>query len=1093
MIGLQTYIKERFNLKDDDYTKIKLLFLYSFFLGLFIAFYFVPANSNFLSNFGHWELPYAYVISGIVGVIAIAFYTFIQSRKKTKTLFLSAIIFMFVVSIADWLIILYLRNSNYSPELKNKLISYLNFFVFIWAWPFIALVATITGGLAIRLFNLLQVKKFYGLINLGGVLAATISYFSISQILKLLNSEYDLILIGSIGLIGAVILLLYIYKKFPEKPHYNKKIPKKNKERISFFKILFSNKFILYIFLGASISAVLIYITDYGFLVTVKANRNLLLGGDIAIAKFLSLVYGGLKVGEFLISLFSGRILTKGGLKIGLTMLPFIITFFFLAAYLEASIYSYISVTFLGLMTLAKMLERIVRRGVDDPAFNVLYQTLPEEKKLFIQTRVGVIQQSAIAIAGALLIIVNLALKYNENQFKLNYYTLYALPILFLAIIIAWNLYKRYKLRIKEILAEKRLFKFEYIEKDIFANDTLKMFILKEDIDASKFSTIVLAETNPRSLETYAAFLLKVQDPIIRKAVLSNIDSTYNEKLIPIIERVGDSISFKNKELKKLFLNAFFKLDYSEIDDFSPEEITKMALSNNLKANITATKYLFRKQLPNDEKLILELLKSNDKTVKFAAIKIAGKRKKPQLWLKLIDMLSDKEFSNVVVNILVEIGDQVLKDINIFAQKVKNYDTIIKILQIYAKIGTPKAQRLLVGYLNFPNREIQHLAILSLQYSGYIAREDTFNVIKDKIKSVVANIVWFLVSIKDLVREKNTLKLIQALDLERLNSLEDLFTLLSFTQSTEIVELIKTNIYGENTIFALELIDNFIEPEIKKIILPLFEPISLGQKIRRFKQYFYFKPIGMTKRLIDIVMTDSTSIDIWSQAKAIELLNKILDKEKLDAIDLSDFKIKEPKNWSKIVLIGLKSRYVEMTPIDAIICSVLHPSNFIASIGLKILYDNNIKGLDNFVDKLNPKKQKIYSDLKANKDLISDKIKALRRAVLFFTIPEKNLISLAQIVVSKKLSDQNSLEFIYQNQEYIFIIVKGKLQYKDKNTNIVLKRNTVVIRGLNIPQKANSIQSAGNSQVFIVKRFDFFNLLASNNKIVLNLLSTMKF
>jgi hypothetical protein len=84
VIGIQTYIKDRFNIKDDDYNKIKLLFLYSFFLGFFIAFYFVPANSNFLSNYGHWELPFAYVISGVVGVIAISFYSLVQRKRHSN-------------------------------------------------------------------------------------------------------------------------------------------------------------------------------------------------------------------------------------------------------------------------------------------------------------------------------------------------------------------------------------------------------------------------------------------------------------------------------------------------------------------------------------------------------------------------------------------------------------------------------------------------------------------------------------------------------------------------------------------------------------------------------------------------------------------------------------------------------------------------------------------------------------------------------------------------------------------------------------------------------------------------------------------------
>ena len=1092
-MAIQTYFEERFNLKKNDFNKIKLLFLYSFFLGLFIAFYFVPANSNFLSNYGHYELPYAYVVSGLVGVIAITFYSSIQRKHKTKTLFISAVVFILTISLFERLLLFVLEQNYFDLDvhLQHRLIKYLSFFVFVWAWPFIALVATITGGLALRLFNLLQVKKFYGLINIGGVLAAIISYFTISQLLRILSSEYDLILIGSVGLVGALVLLVYIYKKFPEKKTESseKIVPDKKWQTFALLK----NKFILFIFIAASISAIVVYITDFGFLVTVKANKDILFGSDKGVATFISFVYGGLKVGEFIISLLSGRILTKGGVRLGLTLLPVTIAFLFIFAYIDAVSYGKITLIFVGFITAAKILERVVRRGVDDPAFNVLYQTMPDEKKLFIQTRVGVVQQISIALAGLILIFLNILLKAKEDNFKLELYPLYASIILLFAIFIAFKLYRKYKERIKEILEEKRLFDFEYKEKDIFANDSLKMFILSEDIDASKLSTIVLAETNPRSLETFAGFLLQMDDSIIRKSVLSNIDSTYNEKVVPIIEQVGDSINFKNRELKKLFLEAFFKLDYSEIDFVTIDDVKKLAYSDLVQKKITATKYLFRNEFLDDEKIILHLLKCDDKSVKIAAIKIAGKRKNKTLHKELINFLNDKEYNNLVISILVEIGEKVIVDLNSFFLKQTEHDVIVKILQIYAKIGTPKAQRFLVSNLNYPNMEVQHLVILSLQYSGFRAKEENIDLIRKKIRKVVENIVWFMVSIKDLVREKNTLKLIQALDLERQNSLEELFVLLSFTQSADIVDLIRTNIIGENTIFALELIDNFIEPEIKKIILPLFEPISLGQKIKKFKQYFYQKPVGFENRLINIITADSSKVDIWSQSKAVELLSKSVDKVAFEKIDFDKLNISEPKEWTASSIERITSSFENISTAEAILISLFHPSKLIYSTAIKTLreYENN--NIEKFINKLSNSKRKVYFNINNNEHIIIDKIKTLRRAYLFYAIPEKSLVKLADIVTEVKLKPHDNISFIFNEQEFILILLRGKLFFNQKKTKQIFKKNSVLIKGLNVPKKVENLTAETNSLVMVVNRFEFFNLLALNNNIVLNLFKTIEF
>ncbi len=1091
MLGLKPYIKDRFNIKDDDYDKIKLLFLYSFSLGLFIAFYFVPANSKFLENYGHFELPYAYIVSGAVGILAITVYSYIQKKQKSKTLFISAVFFMLFIAILSKVFLYILDHDiiKISFDLKATLKRVVSFFVFVWAWPFIALVATITGGLALRLFNLLQVKKFYGLINVGGVTAAIISYFLISQIIKLLGSQYDLILIGSTGLIAAIFLLFYIYKKFPDKKDNNPDEDSKNNKAL--FGGVLKNKFILFIFIGAIISGVLIYIADYGFLITVKENKNTLLGGDQAVAKFLSLVFGALKIGEFLISLLSGKILTKGGLRLGLILMPLVLTTIFITAFVNAEVAGVVSILFLSLMTSGKMFERIVRRGVDDPAFNVLYQTLPEEDKLYVQTRVGIAQQASIAVAGLFLLLVNVALRTSGSGFELRFYPLYTIPIMGLAIYIAFQLYAKYKERIKEILAEKKLFKLEYVELEIFANDILKKFILSEDLEASKFSTVVLSETNPRSLETYIAFLLKVDDIIIRKSILSNIDSTYNEKLVPIIETIGNQGGITDRELKKLFLQAFFKLDYSEIKNMSFSQVRELANSQNVNSKITATKYLFRNEISNDDEIICTLLDSKDRSVKLAAIKIASKRKTQELWEKLIILLSDPEYNNILINILVEIGEPILHDLNEYFKTQTDPNILKKIIQIFAKIGTAKAQRILVTHLQFPDREIQGLCVQALYYSRFRAKEDTFETIKERIKSVVENIMWFLVSIKDVVREKNTLRLVQSLDLERQNSLEQLFILLSFTQSQEIVELIKINIIGENTIFALELIDNYIEPEIKKIIYPLFEATTIGQKIKKLKQYFVIKPLGFEKRLIDIVLTDSETIDIWSQSKAIELIGKIIDTNpKLPELNIE---LNEPRFWDKHSIQKIKQN-VEINSLeDALWLSLLNPSELIFSTSMKILFEKKAEGLDKLVLRLSERKRKVYQDIISNKDLITDKIKLLRRVYLFYSVPEKSLIRLADIVNYVNVNKSEKVNFFDNDEECIIVIVKGKLNYTNTSDKIDFNKNSIIIRGLNVPQKAQSLNTEINSTIIKINRFKFFNLLASNNDLVQNLFKTMKF
>ena len=105
-------------------------------------------------------------------------------------------------------------------------------------------------------------------------------------------------------------------------------------------------------------------------------------------------------------------------------------------------------------------------------------------------------------------------------------------------------------------------------------------------------------------------------------------------------------------------------------------------------------------------------------------------------------------------------------------------------------------------------------------------------------------------SIEDLEDEKNTLKLIQALDLERQNNLEQLFLLLSFIYEPRIIALIQKNIIGKNTIFALEIIDNFFSQDIKQLVSPLFDDMSAIQKIKKLSHFFPQEKFSSGDRLI---------------------------------------------------------------------------------------------------------------------------------------------------------------------------------------------------------------------------------------------------
>ncbi len=1091
--SLYNILGDYLELKKDEFEKIAYLQLFSFFLGFFVAFYFVPANAEFVKYYGSAQLPVAYILSGIVGTIALVIYSWIQKRTSSKNLFTYAIIITIAIALLARLFTLLLKLNILAsdPVLMLRFRRWISFFVFIWAWPFIALTATITGGLALRLFNLLEVKKFYGIINLGGVGAAIISYFSIPLFINKLSHQYNLIVIGTLGLVAAIVLLGHVYKKFPEKNRSS--IAHKGVFK-SFLRNFTSKNFIIWIFIGAAFSIIAIYIADYGFLITIRQSSHLLPTNQ-AVARFMSFVFGALKIGEFLISVFSGRILSKYGVRFGLLLLPLTITLLEIFGLGVALTVGVASVLFLGTMTTIKMLERIIRRGVDDPSFNVLYQTLPDDFKLFIQTRVGVVQQFSISLAGLLLLFIHLLL-FQNNTFRLELYPAATLPFLLVWIIVALKLYSSYKNRIRQILDQKRLFKLEYIEKDIFALDVLQKNLISNDIDVAKFSVVVLSETNPRALENYANFLLKIDNKIIRKAILKNIDSTYSEKLVKTIEQVGNQVGFKERELRKLILNALFQLDYTEVGTYIFDELDRLISSDKVKDNILACKFLFKNQIPGDSALIDRLLDSDYKQVKLAAIKIAAKRNDRHLRKRLITLLNNPEYNNLLISILIEIGEPILEDLDHFFSTQTNTDTLKKIIQIYAKIGTSKAQKFLIKQINYPDREIQQSVIEALFYSDYYAGTlHEQEIIKQKIFETVDNLVWFYATIKDVVKEKNTLKLLQAIDLEMQKTIDQLFTLLVFIHPKEIIDLIKANIIGENTIFAIELIDNFIDNDIKHIIIPLFEKIGISHKIKKLRKHFQHYQMGFEKRLKDIILQDHTKIDLWTKVKAIELLGKQLNPKK----QFPDLRLPQhsPESLNTGYLKEYINKYFKDSSLPAeLLVMLYHPNELIHTTAAKIIiskYNESI-GQDFFTPLPDTNRQNITRSIQKN-DFLIDRIKLLKRMYLFYTIPEKSLIDLAKLMRNVKMEPGQQVSFMPPDTENedVIILIKGKLTYQSGKNEMTYQRNDVIIRGVNVPQTASHLIVSKKANLIFITRFDFFNMLAMDKDLIGHLLDRMEF
>jgi len=580
-------------------------------------------------------------------------------------------------------------------------------------------------------------------------------------------------------------------------------------------------------------------------------------------------------------------------------------------------------------------------------------------------------------------------------------------------VLIAWlifagQLYKAYRDKIRDILTDlskkkKREHKFAYSLEILLSKFRFK------NTDVVKMAVTVLAETNPKVIEKQAVPLLNKENPTITRAILRNIDPSWS---LTIMNKVSDlyySGEAEDLGVEKIALQAIKHLDYTKSFSLNRTEIENFLNQNSENAELIIVKYLMNNKSAKDEDIIIKLLDSQSVAVKRAAISLAFKRQTKILNKKLVAKFASEKCYQFLANYLITIGLPIIKDLDEYFVKETEVPILKKIIEIYAKINQPQSHLLLVSHINYPNSEIQYAVIKSLNYCQYQAPATEAILVKKKLEEVVENILWLYLCINDIESQKNTLKLNQALELEKEKAFDKLFNLLSFLHKPAIIDLIKKNIIGENIIFALEIIDNFINQDIKQLIIPLIDKMSINQRIKKLSPYTQQTKLQFDERLKNIVMKGYQSVDVWTKSKAIELLGRhhkisqTLDKLTDDAPS----HYKNLELWTENDANDLLQRIKRSDMPDEIFLSMHHTDELVYSTAAKVIYDENPSRCFDYLRKLPQEKHElieILSNPDYPKKIITERVKLLKRVFLFFSIPENTLIKLAGILRTKDLS-----------------------------------------------------------------------------------------
>jgi hypothetical protein len=220
---------------------------------------------------------------------------------------------------------------------------------------------------------------------------------------------------------------------------------------------------------------------------------------------------------------------------------------------------------------------------------------------------------------------------------------------------------------------------------------------------------------------------------------------------------------------------------------------------------------------------------------------------------------------------------------------------IRKITKIYFDNQHIFSRYLIIAYflcLDFPRRvsffkDVYHVSPLGLRIfflkglcrsEANIQASDAFYFM-ELTRQVVNEILWTETAISDLEGEQ-TKTLVEQLAIHLGTLTNGLLYLLQLLHDKKSVSLIseiinKKDRTEEDLLFAVELLENIILPELKKTVLPVFEPISSANRRSKLRAFFFVAEMGREDRLQDILMHDFNMVDMYTKQLTLEVLQEI--------------------------------------------------------------------------------------------------------------------------------------------------------------------------------------------------------------------------
>lgn len=876
--------------KPEEQGQVLLMLATGFFIGIFLATYQVTAESLFLNKLSD-QLNKAFLISGVLGIISTALFSFLQNRIR---FILLAIFSMALVVVASALLYFNYHSSDTQVQ------TYTLFFMYCLIGPLTAILLLCYWGVFGRLFNFKQSKRIIGWIDTGQLIAIILANFLIPLTSDFFPDTSDYLWVCNLSMIGALTSLIIISTKF----NLSRVASDPSVREETKYSKIFKDRYVVLLGLFLITSMVTYIFNQYSF--QTLLNKQYPEQRDLT--NFLAFFNGAIYALSLLMQIFvNDRVLATYGIRISLFILPAVLALLTIGSIATGLTLGFTFennatfIYFFLFVALTRLFNTMLRDSLENPVYKLLFIPLDVRYRFSIQAKVeGVVNETGRLVAGACIFLFALI-----PGFDMIWIPVLVFGLLFAYYAVIKNLYAEYKEKIRSKL-ENTGHQQEALEvgfKRIVSR--LEANLIHREPTTSVFSFKLLEKINPSGAGIWVNTLMKSGD-----------ESTRNFAQKRMNEIKGLSVSDKYViRLDKNRINSSTKNILSRVDldlildgggDIQKNRIQKLTRSLDPNDRHYAAELLLHSSLNENMSFLIELLNDTVPTVRKVAIQTASKKYNAEVIASLIENIGNPIFSNASLNALERIGQPALQHLdNAFYRSGQSAAVMVKIVQLIGIIGGNKAKEMLWNKIDYPDKVIVSQVLLAMGRSGFKAGMSQVSRIKYAIESDVADIAWNLAASDEIGNSENSELVKKALAEEVQNDIEHVYTLLAMLYDTRSIQLVKENIESgtaEGITYAIELLDVFLSEQLKQRVIPVLDDVSNSEKVNRLQMFYPRIPLDEKLVLKFIINRDFTQSNRWTKANVLHLIGELkLEEFSLDLMAQMynpDKLIRETASWA---------------------------------------------------------------------------------------------------------------------------------------------------------------------------------------------------